>query len=368
MAQPFTAHQISREFWALLHRMGLPKEIVSATIKLEIDAPVIVTAGFYLTEQDGELKLVEDAIASASADFVFVRADELADLKKSLAAHRVAGKQPGHYDRPHPRRRPGCLVEVAAARELLGDRPHLIVAANLAIIHWTGRLDGAASLHPDRLPGWIAAREGNTDFRIFVPNVGSGIARAEALTERWPGSSGLFATQAALGPMNASGAILCGVPMDQDAGHFAHPGPWARVTSYRKAFEAAHKAVGHRIRSMGGWTQDLFGAPDADWLAQGRSWRRAAAPQPAIRPHREDAHVRRRERLRQHAAVQRPRSAGRVPVGASEARRTRLLRHRPEPSAVSARRAAEGDADRGDSQAETGAQACRGSADRRSAA
>lgn len=150
---------------------------------------------------------------------------------------------------------PSVWEEAEAAQGLL-NRRHLVVAANLAGIHWASRLDGFATLHPDFLDGWIAQRKGNKDFRRFTP---------PATPERWPGSSGLYALQVALFELGATAAILCGVPMDSAAGHFVTPGAWAGTDDYRRAFEAALPEIGGRVRSMGGWTADLFGKPTPAW-------------------------------------------------------------------------------------------------------
>lgn len=96
MANILTPSMISAEFWALLHRMGLPDHCDRATITLSTGEVVRVTADFALTDENGELQLVEDAIAKASEDYVFVRQADLEALEASLAAHRETGKQPGH--------------------------------------------------------------------------------------------------------------------------------------------------------------------------------------------------------------------------------------------------------------------------------
>lgn len=159
---------------------------------------------------------------------------------------------------------PDWQHEAAEAASLL-NRRHVVVAANLAGIHYLGHLAGWASLHSERLPDWLAERQGNRDPRMFTPSAASGLA-TDIVAERWPGSSGLFATQVALLEMGATAAILCGVPMDQDVGHFINPGPWAPTTSYRQAFEAALPLIGGRTRSMSGWTQAILGRPTPEWI------------------------------------------------------------------------------------------------------
>lgn len=151
---------------------------------------------------------------------------------------------------------PSVWLDLEKAQAQL-DRRHMVVAANLAGIEWRGQLDGWASLHGDLLPGWAKARAGKPAGRLFT---------VETTPERWPGSSGLYALQCALFEMGATGAILCGIPMDSAAGHFSVPGSWAGTDDYRRAFEAALPEIGGRVRSMGGWTQSLFGAPSEAWI------------------------------------------------------------------------------------------------------
>ena len=150
---------------------------------------------------------------------------------------------------------PSVWAELEEAQALL-NRRHLVVAANLAGIHFDGQLDAWASLHPDFLVEWVEQRAGEPSDRLFTPDL---------MPERWPGSSGLYALQVALFELGATAAILCGVPMDSAAGHFVTPGAWAGTDDYRRAFEAALPEIGGRVRSMGGWTADLFGTPTPQW-------------------------------------------------------------------------------------------------------
>lgn len=160
---------------------------------------------------------------------------------------------------------PTVWAEYAEAKALLGQRRAVVVAANLAGRHSRERIDAWVSLHSDLIAGWAGRRRGNQDYRAFTPTRAGRMA-TEIVEERWPGSSGLYALQIALYEMGAAGAILCGVPMDSEAGHFAVPGRWASTTSYRRAFCAALPSVGARVRSMSGWTQSLFGRPDQIWI------------------------------------------------------------------------------------------------------
>lgn len=153
---------------------------------------------------------------------------------------------------------PSVFDEAQAAAALL-NRRHLVVAANLAGIHWPGKLDGWVSLHGNLLPKWVAERAGEPAGRLFT---------VETTPERWSGSSGLYAAQCALFEMGAAGAVLCGVPLQSEAGHFDRPpgARWEAVGDYRQAFAAALPEIGGRIRSMGGWTAHLLGKPTAEWV------------------------------------------------------------------------------------------------------
>lgn len=150
---------------------------------------------------------------------------------------------------------PSVFDEAKDAAAIVG--PHIAVAANLAGIHWPGDLAAWASLHGDLLPEWARERRGKPAGRLFT---------VDRTPERWSGSSGLYALQCALFEMGAAGAVLCGVPMEAEAGHFDRAGRWEAVGDYRQAFEAALPEIGGRTRSMGGWTQRTFGAPTAEWV------------------------------------------------------------------------------------------------------
>lgn len=73
--------------------------------------------------------------------------------------------------------------------------------------------------------------------------------------------------QVALEVLGADGVILCGVPLEAGGQHIHWPGEWADVERYRGGFLQA-KADGANIRSMGGWTAEVLGSVDAEWLAE----------------------------------------------------------------------------------------------------
>ena len=163
---------------------------------------------------------------------------------------------------------PSVWSELEAARALVGDRAHVVVAANHAGAEFPGHLDVWASLHPERMNGWREQRRAkglNDDFRALVYPRRHLPRWMEPWPYRWKGSSGLFTAQVALEALGCRGAILCGVPMDAEAGHITGAATWPFTGKYRPAFLEA-KAEGANIRSMGGWTAEALGRPDADWI------------------------------------------------------------------------------------------------------
>jgi hypothetical protein len=159
----------------------------------------------------------------------------------------------------------GVWAELEQLESMLGRRPELIVGTNDAGVIYPGRLDAWATLHHERFAEWRRRRSGNQDYRAFIHAPLSGLV-AEVVRERWSGSSGLYAAQVALQELGATGVVLCGVPLSPEAAHFFNSEPWPDADVFRRGFEAALPVIRASVRSMNGWTRDLLGAPDAQWL------------------------------------------------------------------------------------------------------
>jgi hypothetical protein len=170
--------------------------------------------------------------------------------------------------------------DLAAAEKLLVGSRRLVVATNSAGFLYRGRIDAYATLHPENLAAWRKKRRGNADYRAFAAGVG---ADAEVVPERWPASSGGYGLQVALYELGATAAILCGVPLESAAGHLVQPGAWSPPTTYRRAFAMALPEIGGRVRSMGGWTQEVFGEPTPEWLASTAGFKPLGASRPRQR-------------------------------------------------------------------------------------
>lgn len=153
----------------------------------------------------------------------------------------------------------------AAALELFA--PDLIIACNHAMRDEPGRVDHAATMHPELYPGWLAARAkagrpapGKLwHARHRISNVGS-----EEI-ESWGGSSGLLCVAVALG-LGCSRVVLAGVPMEKMLRHYDDKRPWMEARQYWPSWERHMPKLLGRVRSMSGWTKDRLGFPDRAWL------------------------------------------------------------------------------------------------------
>lgn len=159
--------------------------------------------------------------------------------------------------------------------------PDLVVACNDAGVAWPGKLDHWATLHPDKLPAWIARRraKGRRDAGALW-TYGAGTAPSGLTINRVAekdGSSALLCVRVA----RLSGAtriVCCGTPLA--------PGPhiegvsadeWAgwrkrgrllqpRFADYQAVWLADKGRLDRDTRSMSGWTAELLGKPDRTWL------------------------------------------------------------------------------------------------------
>lgn len=164
------------------------------------------------------------------------------------------------------------------AREI--GRFDATIAVNDALAHYPGEVEIAATLHPEKLSDWLAARDaaGYSPPTIIAAHKGNTqVGRRNAcpvdyVTDyRWPGmsasgSSGLFAVKVAI-EHGFERIVLCGVPMQADGRHFFDARPWSEVNSFTEAWKAALPRINGATRSMSGWTRQLLGAPTPEWLA-----------------------------------------------------------------------------------------------------
>lgn len=129
----------------------------------------------------------------------------------------------------------------------------------------------AITLHPDKLQTWIGQRRNaGLPPPSGVWSHDGGDRNNSYVTNRhrdWGGSVGLFGYVVAR-ERGHDRIILCGVPMTSD-NHFTRKSKWLAVSAFTRAWEARKVEMTPYCRSLsGGWTEQLFGRPDADWLKE----------------------------------------------------------------------------------------------------
>lgn len=155
----------------------------------------------------------------------------------------------------------GNLDELAAAGPV-----DAVFAVNDAAAEYAGPLAAFVTLHPEKLPQWMAKRRS-----LCLPEPAEIVAHdthplvTRVADYRFPGmnasgSSGLFAVKVAL-EAGFDHVVLCGVPMDADRAHYFDPSQWSEVASFREAWEIALVHLQGRVTSMSGWTAMLLGKP-----------------------------------------------------------------------------------------------------------
>lgn len=147
--------------------------------------------------------------------------------------------------------------------------PDGIFAVKDMIAKWPARIDYGCTLHPDRTDGYMQERSHNKypcGFDMYAhKNFGSKITHKEV--RDWAGSTGLFAVKLAL-EMGFSGIVLAGVPMQIEYGHITRKQPWVHAHSFRNGWNHHRKELEPYVRSMSGWTREMFGAPTYEWIQE----------------------------------------------------------------------------------------------------
>lgn len=168
---------------------------------------------------------------------------------------------------------PGDLERLGAL--VGGAWPGLTVAVNEAGVHFPGHIDAWASLHADKFleevdgeGDWLRRRE---QAGHSAPGCVCGHLRVQSPValwrQTWPGgSSGIYGVDVALHVLGARRVVLCGIPLDNRV-HLYRGEPWTEARGHRLTWERALHELRPRVRSMSGWTQELLGAPDREWLA-----------------------------------------------------------------------------------------------------
>ena len=135
-----------------------------------------------------------------------------------------------------------------------------VIAINDSGVAYQNRIDWWVTLHPEKLPKWMAQRRGNQDYQTASHKDRRGSRVDHIIREIWSGSSGLYAAQIAVMHLDFDNVILCGIPMTP-TGHFFDSDPWRHCQNYRRGWKDALPTLEGRVTSVSGWTRELLGAP-----------------------------------------------------------------------------------------------------------
>lgn len=139
-------------------------------------------------------------------------------------------------------------------------------AVNEAGRDYEGRLTVWATLHPEKSERWHRERSlagRNMDFTAVSHKRIAGARVDTVYSDKYGGSSGLYLCDVALN-LGYQRVIVCGIPMDGGA-HYFDANEWNDFKTYRRGWRKAAELG--RIRSLSGWTRELLGAPNREWLA-----------------------------------------------------------------------------------------------------
>jgi hypothetical protein len=160
------------------------------------------------------------------------------------------------------------FAEWELAKTLCADagKNYSIFVGNDMIEFFPERIDHAVSLHPDKLKLWLPRRKANgfnDPPKVWAHRNYEGAVTH--WTRDWSGSTGLFCVKIAR-ENGFTHIVTCGVHMDIESNHFVRKQPWHHALGFRRAWTARTPELRPYLRSMGGWTQQEFGAPTVEWL------------------------------------------------------------------------------------------------------
>ncbi len=156
------------------------------------------------------------------------------------------------------------LADYAAARKFLHQ--YDVLAVNDMIAEFPFRIKHAVSVHPTRLPGWLnqrCYRKYNLPATVWSNGQGNGVSNI--IPDEWRGSSGMYAVKVGL-EIGYNKIILCGVPMQADAGHYVRKQPWNQCEWFIDKWARYCPQFADKVCSMSGYTRELLGGPTHEWL------------------------------------------------------------------------------------------------------
>lgn len=175
----------------------------------------------------------------------------------------------------------GCAAnlwsDVAAAREL--GSFDVVYCVKAAGVHWPAAFQVWVTLHPEYMDNYEDQRRRlglPNGYQIVAPlktelgtHGGAGRNIARRVSYRWPGmtgsaSSGIYGAKVALDD-GYDRVVLAGIPMTR-GDHFERGQPWLQLGSFMPGFEIALPHLRGHVRSMSGYTAEVLGVPNVEWL------------------------------------------------------------------------------------------------------
>lgn len=126
----------------------------------------------------------------------------------------------------------------------------------------------AVSLHPDKLPAWLAKRDAagyTKPAQVWAHNRRSNHQFVTDTLRDRGGSSGLFAAFVAM-ERGYERIILCGVPMSVERNHFIRKVKWVACSAFWRAWITHKKDIAPYVRSLSGQTAEMLGKPTPEFL------------------------------------------------------------------------------------------------------
>lgn len=168
----------------------------------------------------------------------------------------------------------GVEDEVAEATQAY--RFDAVLATNSVVADFPWKIDVAVSLHPKLMVGWRETRT-QRNYPVVTRYVSHRKTQGgktfdfvtDVLEFKWPeqtvsGSSGHYAIKAAVELLGADKVVLAGVPMVQQRKHYYTDDDW-NASIFLPAWEQTRERLKDTVRSMSGWTAELFGKPTQEW-------------------------------------------------------------------------------------------------------
>jgi len=160
-----------------------------------------------------------------------------------------------------------CVHEDIKAAEALG-KFDLVVAVNDIGTVYGGKIDAWCSMHPQKLQRWAKMREdaGFEPSRTLWTAEHLDAAPNFSRVINPGGGSAALATEVALS-LGAQKVVLAGCPLESSP-HFFDDVPWSprEVEHYRRPWLRHKRDWGSVVRSMSGWTREVYGAPEQAWF------------------------------------------------------------------------------------------------------